>query len=205
MTMPLVILAIFAILLGFIGTPAWPWFQEFLNGYRSPAFEGGKLFEPEVLNLILLSVAIVASGIGLGWFLYGRKGVGSPDEQDVLERIRPDVFALLRNKYYVDEIYEFSIIRFNAWWAKACDWLDYWVWNGLVQLLSFAVTILSWFNHYFDTYVVNLGFDEGCRGATLGGRLMARFQDGRVQSYLRVIGVALAALVLLLIWGCRAS
>ena len=53
--------------------------------------------------------------------------------------------------------------------------------------------------------VVNLGFDEGCKRAMLGGSVMARFQDGRVQNYLRVIGVALTALVLLLIWGCRAS
>ena len=32
MTVPLVILAVFAILLGFVGTPAWPWFDGFLNG-----------------------------------------------------------------------------------------------------------------------------------------------------------------------------
>jgi len=64
---------------------------------------------------------------------------------------------------------------------------------------------MEWFNRFFDEYVVNLGFDEGCRRATLGGRLLARLQDGRVQNYLRVIGVALTALVLFLIWGCRAS
>src|SRR5205823_9938268 len=31
MTIPLMILALFSILLGFIGTPAWPWFQSFLG------------------------------------------------------------------------------------------------------------------------------------------------------------------------------
>ena len=31
MTVPLVILAVFAVLLGFVGTPAWPWFQAFLE------------------------------------------------------------------------------------------------------------------------------------------------------------------------------
>jgi hypothetical protein len=34
---------------------------------------------------------------------------------------------------------------------------------------------------------------------------LARLQNGRVQNYLRVIGVALAALALLLMWGCSAS
>ena len=32
MTVPLIILAGFAILLGVIGTPAWPWFDGYLNG-----------------------------------------------------------------------------------------------------------------------------------------------------------------------------
>ena len=32
MTMPLAILAFFAIALGAIGTPAWPWFRAFLEG-----------------------------------------------------------------------------------------------------------------------------------------------------------------------------
>jgi NADH-quinone oxidoreductase subunit L len=204
MTAPLAILAVFAILLGFIGTPAWPWFQSFLTGSPS-SFEGHKLVEPEVLRLMLLSVAIVAGGVGLGWFLYGRKAITNPEEPDVLERVQPEIFALLHRKYFVDEAYEHSIIALNAWWAKACDWLDYWVWNGVVQLVSYAILGLSWLNRVVDEYVVNLGFDEGCRQATLGGRLLSRLQDGRVQTYLRVIGIALTALVLVLIWGCRAS
>jgi NADH-quinone oxidoreductase subunit L len=53
----------------------------------------------------------------------------------------------------------------------------------------------------FDEYVVNLGFDEGCRGVSRGGKLMSRLQDGRVQNYLRVIGVGLVVLVLILVWG----
>jgi hypothetical protein len=35
--------------------------------------------------------------------------------------------------------------------------------------------------------------------------MMSRLQDGRVQNYLRAIGIALTVLVLVLIWGCRAS
>jgi len=204
MTAPLAILAGFAILLGFLGTPAWPWFQDFLNGHPA-RLEFGKLFESEVLGLMALSSAVVFAGLGLGWWLYGRKPVSSPAEIDVLERIRPDIFALLRNKYFVDEIYEASVVRLNAWWAKACDWLDYWIWNGAVQLLSAAVVGLSWVNRFFDEEVVNRGFDEGCRRVTGGGSWMSRLQDGGVQNYLRVIGVALTVLVLFLIWGCRAS
>ncbi|MBI3192726.1 MAG: NADH-quinone oxidoreductase subunit L, partial [Pedosphaera parvula] len=38
MTMPLVVLAVFAVLLGLIGTPVWPWFHHYLTG---PAGEHG--------------------------------------------------------------------------------------------------------------------------------------------------------------------
>jgi hypothetical protein len=80
---------------------------------------------------------------------------------------------------------------------------DTWIWNGMVQLVSFAVLGLSWLNDFVDRFIVNLGFDGGCGGVRLGGRIMSRLQDGRVQNYLRVIGIALTALVLALLWGCR--
>jgi len=204
MTAPLVILAICSILLGFIGTPAWPWFQEFL-GEPISSSGLGKLFEGEVGGLMLLSSGIVFAGLGLGWWLYGRKPVAGPGEADALERLRPDIFALLRNKYYVDEIYEWSVVSFNRWWAQACNWLDDVVWNGAVKLISYVVLGLSWVNHFLDEKVVNLGFDTACRRVSEGGTLMSRLQDGRVQNYLRIIGVALAVLVLLLVWGCRSS
>ena len=27
----------------------------------------------------------------------------------------------------------------NAWWARTCDWLDRFVWNGAVQVVSYTV------------------------------------------------------------------
>ncbi len=195
MTIPLVILAVFAVGLGFIGTPAWPWLQKYLGG------------EPATFNfgVLLISTAIVSVGVGLGWWLYGRGPIQSAEKPDVLERMRPDIFLLLQNKFYVDEFYEFTIIRFNAWWCDFCDWLDYWIWHGAVLAVSYAIVGLSWVARVFDEYVVNLGFDQSCRGVNGGGKWLSRLENGQVQAYLRVIGVALAALGLFLLWGCSAS
>jgi NADH-quinone oxidoreductase subunit L len=204
MTGPLVVLAGFSLLLGFLGTPAWPWFQEFLSGHKA-TLELRKLFEGGVMGLMFLSSIVVFVGIGLGWWLYGRRPVTRAEGVDVLEQMRPDLFGLLRNKYFVDELYDHSVVWLNAWWARVCNALDYWVWNGAVQLVSYLVLGLSWINWFIDEYVVNLGFDESCRKISGGGGLMSRLQDGHVQHYLRFIGLALALLVLLLIWGCHAS
>jgi NADH-quinone oxidoreductase subunit L len=202
MTAPLMILAACSILLGFVGTPAWPWFQRFLGGgegtelrFNLSGFEGDTVF------LMLISTLVVLIGIGIGWWFYGRKPLEKSEQPDPLQQLRPDIFALLQNKYFIDEIYEHSVIAFNAWWSRACDWLEFWIWNGAVQLVSFVIVGLSWVNRFCDEYVVNLGFDEGCRRLRLGGKRMSRLQNGRVQNYLRIIGLALTALALFLIWG----
>ncbi|MEO8427109.1 MAG: proton-conducting transporter membrane subunit [Verrucomicrobiota bacterium] len=204
MTMPLAVLAVCTILLSVFGTPAWPWFQSYLSG--APAkFDLGKLFQGEVLSVMILSALIMGAGVGLGWWWYGRQPVQTAGEADVLERRWPDVFALLRNKFYIDELYEASVVRFNARWARLCDWLDTWIWNGAVQLVSYLFLGLSWLNRFFDEYVINPGFDQGCGRVSRGGKLISSLQNGQVQNYLRVIGVALTVLVLILIWGCRRS
>jgi NADH-quinone oxidoreductase subunit L len=63
---------------------------------------------------------------------------------------------------------------------------------------------VSWIDAGLDKYVVNGGFDAGCRDVAGTGRLLSRFQNGRVQNYLRVIGAALVVLaVILLLWERR--
>jgi NADH-quinone oxidoreductase subunit L len=208
MTLPLVILTVFAVVLGFLGTPAWRWFQNYLTGEHA---ESGlaELFRPDILFTLSLSTVVVATGIWLGWRLYGREPIPRPAEPDILDRPeRPvvhDIFVWLKHKLYVDEIYEATIIWFNAWWAGVCNGLDLWLWNGLVLLTGYLVIGLSWVNRAIDEFVINLGFDAGCGSAGIGGRILSSLQNGRVQNYLRVIGVALAALVLFLMWGCGAS
>jgi NADH-quinone oxidoreductase subunit L len=200
MTVPLVILAVFAILLGFVGTPAWPWFDGFLKG--EPAqFNFAKLTEGGTLGLMLASAVIVFTGLGLGWWLYGKSLRTTVEEPDVLQVAQPALFRLLENKYFVDEFYEATVIRFNAWAARASDFLDRWIWGGAVLLVSSVTLGLSWLYRFTDDFVVNLGFDAGCETLREGGGEMSRWQNGRVQTYLRVIGVALVVLVLFLIWG----
>jgi NADH-quinone oxidoreductase subunit L len=200
MTMPLMILAAFAILLGVIGTPAWPWFDSFLNG-QSTTLRVAGFFESGILSVMLSSSIIVFAGLGLGWWFYGRKPIVSAEAPDALERLQPRIFNLLRNKFYIDEFYEVSFIRCNAWLSRVSDWLDRRVWNGAVWSVSHLVLGLSWLARSVDTYVVNPGFDEGCQTVTAGGKLLARLQNGRTQNYLRLVGVAFAILVVFLIWS----
>jgi len=200
MAIPLMILAVFAILLGVIGTPAWPWFDSFLNGQPATLHVTG-FFESGILPVMLSSSIIVFVGLGMGWWFYGRKPVADAEAPDALERLQPQIFHLLRNKFYVDEFYQATFIPCNAWLSRVSDWFDRWIWNGAVLAVTYFVLGLSWLARSTDNYLVNPGFDEGCHTVTTGGRLLARLQNGRTQNYLRLVGVAFAVLVALLIWS----
>jgi NADH-quinone oxidoreductase subunit L len=202
MTVPLVILAICSMLVGLIGTPAWPWFSSFLDG-RQVKFDLRGFAENGVFPVMLSSTIIFFLGLGIGWSFYGRKPIGSAEAPDALERLQPQIFNVLRNAFFVDKLYELTIIRFNTWCARSCAWLDRWVWGGAVRIVTYLVLALSALNRSVDSFVVNPVFDQGCRNVTRGGQLLSRLQSGRTQSYLRIVGIAFAALVLFLIWGRR--
>jgi NADH-quinone oxidoreductase subunit L len=198
MTMPLLVLAAGAVLLSLVGTPAWPWFHDYLSGHRGEAAG----FSGAVLGTMLLSTVIVAAGVGLAWRLYVRQPVRSADEPDVLEKLEPDLFTLLRRKFFVDEFYDATVIRWNAWSARVADWLDRWVLDGAVKAVSFLGLGLAWLDRVFDEWVVNLGFDKGCSSLRHSGRWLSLWQNGQVQRYLRVLGLAIAVWALAFLWGC---
>lgn len=195
MTVPLVILAVCAVAIGFIGTPFLPWFDHYLNG-ENTTLHFTKV-ESGTLVLMLVSTLIVAAGIGLGWRIYAKASA----EIDPLEKAQPVVFNWLRNKFFIDELYGATVIRLNAAVATFSDWLDRIVWGGAVKLVSSFTIVISWFNRRVDEDVVNLGFDHGCDSVRGSSKFLSKLQDGQVQTYLRVIGVGLVTLLLILIWG----
>ena len=202
MTWPLILLAVFATFLGFVGTPAWPWFQSFLTG-QSATFAWSGFSEPGLRPLMGISTLIVFAGLFLGWLLYGRKPIENATEPDALERLQPSLFHALGNRLYVDEFYDATVIRLTRFASAFSAFLDRWIFGGIVNLVGWIFAGLGWFDFGFDRFFVNGGFDLGCRELSFAGRLFARLQNGRVQNYLRVIAVALVALAILLLWGHR--
>jgi NADH-quinone oxidoreductase subunit L len=200
MTIPLVILAAFSMLIGLVGTPAWPWFSSFLDG-QQVKFDHGAFTEYGVLPVMLSSTIVLFLGLTIGWWLYGRRPIESAETPDALERLQPTIFNLLRNGFFVDKFYETTFIGLNARFARFCNWLERWVWGGAVRIVTYLVAGFSRLNLAVDSFVVNPGFDQGCRSVTRAGQVLSRLQSGRTQSYLRIVGIAFAALVLFLIWG----
>jgi NADH-quinone oxidoreductase subunit L len=193
MTVPLLILAGFALLAGFLGTPVWPWFQTYLDGGKTE-------FNWPVM---LASSGLVAFAIVLSGWIYGRASARSLREADPLQTAQPALYECLRRKFFVDEIYDATFVRLNAAFAKFSDWLDRAVWGGLVKLACWLTLVVARLSRGTDESVVNGGFDAGTETVRSSGKWVSLLQNGQAQRYLRIIGLAFCGLLLLLLWGCR--
>ncbi|MGA3012236.1 MAG: NADH-quinone oxidoreductase subunit L [Terracidiphilus sp.] len=202
MTAPLVVLAFFAMALGAIGTPAWPWFRSFLDGHAAN-FELHGFAEPGLLTVMAASTLMVFIGIGLAWNLYTDRSP-RPQEPDELERVIPKAWGWLRDKFYVDELYGVTVIAFYESWARVSDWLDRRVWGGVVAGVARAFGLWAQLNRFLDNNIVDGSFDKGCDELGVGGGLLSRMQTGRVQTYLRLLALAVVVLAAILIWSSRA-
>src|SRR5665213_346554 len=200
MTVPLILLAACAMLLGLIGAPAWPWFQDFLEDKTvTLAFSG---FSNGVVPLMLSSSILVFIGLGLGWILYGRK-ITHADQTDPLRQLQPLIFSALSHAFYIDVLYAATIVRLNTALAHLSAWFDRWIWNGVVQIVSYVVLGAPYMDRFIDNCAVNAAFDEGCTTVSRGGRALSLLQAGRVQNYLRLLGLGFVVLVVILLWGTK--
>ena len=196
MTVPLVLLAVGAVGLGFLGTPGWPWLQRFLSG---STVEAHSLLVG--LPLMLTSIALVFVGIGLGWATYGRVPRARTDAPDPLEAKAPRLYAFLGERMRIDEAYAATFGRVWSAFAGFAVLLDERLWQGLVSLVAFAGRAAGRANRQADEGVLNGGFNATAEGLRSTGAAYSRQLSGDVRSSLRALGIACVIIVLIALWG----
>jgi NADH-quinone oxidoreductase subunit L len=185
MTYPLIILAIFAIFAGFVGTPFYPKFQHFVS------FQA--LEEKPNFILMTFSVLTALSGILIGYILYGTKLF---DRKKIIN-ILPYTYKVLKNKYYIDEFYNATVIRLLFFLSEIFSLFDKYVVDGIVNLVGYTTYALSLIHNIFDKYIVDgivnlIGWFTKKTGDTL-----KYLQTGLVQNY---ILIAFLGLFFILLW-----
>ena len=200
MTLPLIVLAVFAVAAGWAGIPEdFPLIGGLLPNWMHD-FVGGTLLEhphPVAFSPIPLLTSIGVSLLGLlgGWLVYRNAKAGAPDP---LIRALGPVHTLLKRKYYFDELYERFVVAPAYWLAETFTYkfLDGKVIDGVLHTIALvAGSVGTYLRRYIDLPLVNGAGDlvgESIKRAGRGGRVI---QTGRVQGYL-VVGVAFVALLL---------
>ena len=196
MTGPLVLLAAGAVLLGFLGTPAWPWLQSALVGTPlapRPLFEGW--------SLMTASILLVAAGVGAGWWWYVRRPRRDAAQRDPLAEAAPALWHALANRLLLDEFYAATVGRLTLWLAALADGFDRWIWGGAVRSAAALAEFAGGLGRQTDEDGLNAGFDGVSERLRRTGRAYSRRQTGGAHGYLRALAVAFVVLVVLLVWG----
>ena len=173
MSWVLAVLAVGSTVVGFLGVPevfhAGKGSELFAKWLEPAGFEMAEAHMAASTELALMGLAIVVSlaGIGLAALLYRN---GPAPATDKIAQGAGGLYRLVYNKYYVDEIYDFLIVRPLRWTAE--------------QLWRIV-----------DVYVIDGSVRLGAAIVNTSGKLLRYLQNGDVQTGVVGVVVGTAAIV----------
>ena len=188
MTLPLVVLAIFSVVIGWAGVPrGFPVLSSFVPNFVHEFVDSTLIEQSEVLEFnpvpLLVSVGVALGGLLIGFLMYRRIEAGAPDPLARLGR----VYVWIQNKYYFDELYDFLFVRPAYWFAETFVYrgIDRRVIDGFLHWVASLTGRLGGFlRNKIDIPIVNGSGDfvgEGIKTIGHEGRVI---QTGRIQTYL---------------------
>lgn len=196
---PMAVLAVLSVFSGW-GWAALPhelfggdWMLFFEHLFHMPGIEHA-FTSADAHAVTLMATVAGLSGIGLGLLLYK---VVSPNTRAKWISAGQPIYNLVRNKYYVDEIYNVLFIETTKILSKGISWFDGNVVDGIVNGLGKVGTQLAeatgWFDKSIIDRLVTIWADIS-RGLAAQFKRMA---TGLVQQYMLTLVVVVVASVVL--------
>ena len=206
MTLPLAILAFFALTLGWVGIPEhFPilggllpnWFHDFVAATLPHHLEAAAFAWIPLLTSLLVALG----GLGLGWLVYRDTPAGA---EDPLKKTLGTVYKILQNKYYFDELYDIIFVKPAFWFSETFTYL--WMDRGLIDGILHSAARVTYsmggiFRNYFDVPIVNGFGDFVGRGIKKLGHRLRVVQTGRVQQYMIMALVLTFGTLFYLLYG----
>jgi NADH-quinone oxidoreductase subunit L len=206
MTVPLIILAAFAVLLGLANIPAKlapdsveTRFEHFVEPtYAFPSIEHAEFN----ITLAGVSSALALLGIAMGYFYFfkNRSPFHGLTERNKAAKAG---HTFLENKYYLDHLYSGIIVpAVRDKLSAASYWFNQKVLDGIVNGAATVATGLGRLTYkYVDQGVVDRAINASGEGAEGSGQLLRKIQTGKVQQYgaLLFLGAAVLAGALILL------
>ncbi len=184
MTVPLIVLAVFAVGYGWVGIP-----EQFPGSGRSdpelvPRVRGWDACRATKSSCFQLGAADNVIVRSPGWsvlWLAGLSQSKSP-KQDFLQ------IPVLKNKWYFDEIYNFIFVKPAFWIAEKFTslYMDQTVIDGILHNVArFSLFLGHAFRTYFDKPVINEFLGDGTGNVVkASGSSLRKIQAGRIQYYM---------------------
>jgi NADH-quinone oxidoreductase subunit L len=201
-TVPLIILSVFAVLAGFLNAAAIH--VEKFAEWVEPRVSFPELVHPEFdYPAAVISLSIAALGIGIAaYFFFKREELGALKDLTKRNKAANAGYQFLVNKYYLDALYENVIVAGIAGpIARASYWINQHVIDAVVNGAGKGAKIFGRFTY---EKLDQRGVDGAVNGMAEitgeSGGLLRYLQSGRVQRYALLLfgAVGLLSLFLLL-------
>jgi NADH-quinone oxidoreductase subunit L len=177
MTVPLVILAVFALVMGLVSEEFYH-VLTYLSGVEVHQYES---------IVVIISWIIALGGIGLGLLVYAKAKMGM-DIVDPVKRTIAAPYALLEKRLLADELYEATV--FKLWNALAITITSVEaILNIIVDAITALVAIMgNFFSTTVDKKLIDqVTFDGTCARIYRSSGINAFIQNGFLQGYLRIL------------------
>jgi NADH-quinone oxidoreductase subunit L len=120
MVMPLIVLAVLAVIGGGMQLPGSHWLAHWLEYSLSEVLE--ITFS---IPLAIGALLVAMLGLVLAWIFYGQRSLGAPDRPDPLRKTLGGFYPLLLDKWRVDEFYKLIVVspyrKLAKWTSKRLD------------------------------------------------------------------------------------
>jgi NADH-quinone oxidoreductase subunit L len=189
MTVPLMALAVGAIVAGFVGVPQVLYGGNAIEHFLEPSFvaqtavaashERAHLPWYGEFGLMAFSVLLGVAGIAAAYRFYVR----APEIADKLAEQWSGAHRVLSNKYYVDEIYDATVVSGTLAAARGLWVVDARVVDGAVNGTGWVTIFSSWFSHLIDKYLVDGLVNLVGTVMEQSSFVLRRFQTGLIQNY----------------------
>ena len=211
MTLPLIILAVFAIGAGFVGVPTdfpilGPIFSEKYNTFHHLIVEALPLTgateayaslpdyhakaPPFNIVPVATSFAVALLGLFFGWLMYWRKPLKA-GQRDPMESALGPLHVILKNRYYLDDLYGWLFVAPSQWLGRqVIALIDRGLIDAILHLIGRVFTWLGDLVKVLNLWLID-GVGDGIPIAIFSfGGWLRRMQSGRVQLYMLLVLVA---------------
>lgn len=192
MTLPLSILAFFALVFGWTGIPEhFPGLGELIpNLFHGVVYTLPEFSMPEGVSFswfpLITSLVVALGGLSLGFYVY--KDIKAGDE-DPLKKPLGELYKVWKNKYYFDEFYDKVFVQPAYWISETFSylWMDRKVIDGILHAVSrFSYTLGLFFRDVIDGPVINGFADYVGEGTKWLGNKLKVIQTGKIQQYMLI-------------------
>ena len=125
MTLPLVVLAVFAVIGGYIGITN-NYGSQFAAEHASISISEQAMHPFHDIFPMACGIGAVVVGLFLAFSLYKNTAT------DPLPAKLGSLATAMKNKFYFDELYEATFIRLHDFLAAVADWIDRWILEGAI-------------------------------------------------------------------------